>query len=128
MGGGERFLKFCIVCVFLLTVMIVVSTVPVMVDPRMTKKMSEIQLLPAAEPSEGRLRIATHALCLPCCVNVAIVRHEMDDFLLWRVGDEGKGGGGLEMRWSLKGSGGGCVDPVGTVSDKGSPRIFCGKV
>lgn len=69
-----------------------------MVDPRMARKMSEMQLLPAAEPSEGRLRIATHVLGLPCCVNVAIVRHEMDDFLLWRVGGEGKGGGGLERR------------------------------
>ena len=78
--------------------MIVVSTMPIMVDARMARKMSEMQLLPAAEPSEVRLRIATHVLGLPCCVNVAIVRYEMDDFLLWRVGGEGKGGGGLERR------------------------------
>lgn len=40
--------------------------------------------------------IATHIFV--CLVKVATVRHEMGDFLLWRVGGEGKGGTGLEMR------------------------------
>lgn len=42
--------------------MIVVSTMPIMVDPLMAKNMSEMQLLPATA-YEARLRIAT-LLCV----------------------------------------------------------------
>lgn len=50
----------------------------------------------------------------------------MDGFLLWRVGDEGKGGRALEMRCNLIGSGG--EKPSGDSFDKGSLGIFCEEV